>query len=98
VQDWYEETEDDGKGWRKQPGLGGVVQVVIKALQVQSVVLLSSYIQIDRLLHYSLARSKTFGRSSFRLCCRISTITRRRTESSGLCCWIAFSTGSMRVC
>ncbi|GAA5940462.1 hypothetical protein JCM10213_007540 [Rhodosporidiobolus nylandii] len=33
LQDWYEETEDDATGWRPQAGLGGVVQVVIEALQ-----------------------------------------------------------------
>lgn len=36
VQDWYEETEGDSTGWRKQAGLGGVVQLVIQALQVRS--------------------------------------------------------------
>ncbi|GAA5910721.1 hypothetical protein JCM6882_002061 [Rhodosporidiobolus microsporus] len=33
TQDWYEDSEDDGTGWRRQAGLGGVVQVVIEGLK-----------------------------------------------------------------
>lgn len=34
IQHWYEESEDDATSWRRQPGLGAVVELVINALQV----------------------------------------------------------------
>ncbi|BGP48080.1 hypothetical protein JCM10450v2_003952 [Rhodotorula kratochvilovae] len=33
VTDWFEQGDDDATSWRKQPGLGGVVKVVVEALQ-----------------------------------------------------------------
>ncbi|KAJ8295172.1 hypothetical protein OF846_002202 [Rhodotorula toruloides] len=33
IQHWYEESEDDATSWRRQPGLGAVVELVINALQ-----------------------------------------------------------------
>ncbi|GAA5978252.1 hypothetical protein JCM11641_001149 [Rhodosporidiobolus odoratus] len=37
VQDWYEEPEGDATGWRKQPGLGGVVNLIIETLEPNEV-------------------------------------------------------------
>ncbi|GAA6056712.1 hypothetical protein JCM3770_006479 [Rhodotorula araucariae] len=31
--DWFEGSEDDATSWRKQPGLGGVVKLVVQRLQ-----------------------------------------------------------------
>ncbi|BGP32019.1 hypothetical protein JCM10296v2_003798 [Rhodotorula toruloides] len=33
IQHWYEESEDDATSWRRQPGLGSVVELVINVLQ-----------------------------------------------------------------
>ncbi|GAA5824271.1 hypothetical protein JCM11251_001589 [Rhodosporidiobolus azoricus] len=32
VQDWYDEGEDDGSGWRRQAGMAGVVRTLIETL------------------------------------------------------------------